>query len=183
MDIFALLLGIALAAGVYIFISRPLRQARRSGDAESRLETLLARRESLYTQIRELDFDHATGKITDADHAPLRARLVDEAADVLRQIDALTGAAPSADALEAAIAARRKRKLPTAASVDADIEAAIAARRKRQPETTASDEADLEAVIAAHRKKLTCPNCGKPVNAGDAFCAKCGAAIGTQVAR
>jgi uncharacterized membrane protein YvbJ len=27
---------------------------------------------------------------------------------------------------------------------------------------------------------LTCPKCGKPINADDAFCAKCGAALQPQ---
>ena len=157
MDIFALLVGGVLAAGLFVFISQPLRQQRRLSGTESQLDTLLARRESLYTQIRELDFDNATGKVTDADHAPLRARLVAEAADVLKQIDGL--AATSDDALEAAIAARRKQK--AAAPIDDELEAAIAARRKTS----------------------TCPNCGKPFHLGDAFCARCGAALGTQVAR
>lgn len=185
MDILSILLGVVLAAGLVIFIGRPLQRARRDTQAETQLDTLLARRESLYTQIRELDFDHATGKITDADHAPLRAQLVAEAADVLRRIDALSVAAPAGqdDELEAAIAARRKRRPAAVASSDDDLEAAIAARRKRKPETAARLDAELEAEIAARRKTLNCPACGKPIQAGDAFCAKCGTPIGTQVAR
>ena len=184
MDIFALLFGIMLAAGMILFISRPLRKVRRSSQAPSQLDSLLARRESLYTQIRELDFDHATGKTIDADYAPLRAQLTHEAADVLRQIDALTGAAPAAagDAIEAAIAARRKRKPADAAAADAALESAIAARRKGKP-AQATPDADLEAAIATRRKVLTCPHCGKPFTAGDAFCSKCGEPLGTQVAQ
>ena len=181
MDIFALLLGLTLAAGLALFIGRPLRQARRSSELEPQLDTLLARRESLYTQIRELDFDHATGKITDADHGPLRAQLVGKAAGVLRQIDALNAAAQGDAALEAAIAGRRRRK--SAAVIDAELEAAIAARRKRQLDAAPSAGAELEAAIAARRKTLVCPNCGKPVSAGDAFCARCGATLGAQVVR
>ena len=179
MDILSLLIGLVLAAGLVFFISRPLRHARRVMQAESELDTLIAQRESLYTQIRELDFDHTTGKITDADHAPLRAQLVAEAAGVLRRIDALAPAAPAgqADHIEAAIAARRKR--PAAD----DLEAAIAARRKRKSATAPALDAELEAAIAARRKTLLCPTCGKPIQAGDAFCSKCGTPIGTQVAR
>ncbi|HLF25623.1 MAG TPA: zinc ribbon domain-containing protein [Anaerolineae bacterium] len=174
MDILALLIGLALVIGLIFFIGQPLRQARRATPAaESQLDTLFAQREALYTQIRELDFDHATGKIIAADHDSLRARLVAQAADVLRQIDALAGPAPAAaeDALEAAIAARRKRKPATA---DAELEAAIAERRKRKP---------AEGISAAPHQALACPNCGKPSQAGDAFCSKCGAPLGTQVAR
>lgn len=189
MDILALFVGIVLAAGVIWFVTQPLRQARRSPQVASQLDALLTRRESLYTQIREQDFDHATGKVTDADHALLRVQLTTEAADVLRQIDALTAPAPPpaktpamAEDVEAAIAARRKVKPAQAASADADIEAAIAARRKSRP-AQATSEADIEAAIAARRKSLTCPHCGKPYTAGDAFCAKCGQPLGAQVAR
>ncbi len=174
MDILALLVGAALAVAVIVFVSQPLRRARLSPAAESQLDTLLTRRESLYTQIRELDFDHVTGKVTDADHAPLRAQLVGEAADVLRQIDALTAATPAsaADDLEAAVAARRQRK-----PADADLEAAVAGRRKRKP------AAEIGPAATAGRSALTCQNCGKPIQPSDAFCARCGAPVGTQVAQ
>jgi len=186
MDIFSFILGIVLAAALILFVSRPLRQSRRDSSVESQLETLQARYESLLTQIRELDFDHATGKITEEDYAPMRAPLRHDAADALRQIDALFEAmptsAPFGDDLEAAVAARRKRQPATTASSDADLEAAIAARRKRKPVPSAA-ETELEAEIAARRKTLACPNCGKPIQSGDAFCSKCGTPLGTQVAR
>ncbi|HEY4688437.1 MAG TPA: zinc ribbon domain-containing protein [Anaerolineae bacterium] len=181
MDTFALFIGAAIAAFLFLFIGQPLRRTHPSAETGSQLDTLIARRESLYTQIRELDFDHATGKVTDADYAPIRDRLKTEAAGVLRQIDELLTAMPTAvDDLEQAIAARRKRK-PAAA--DADLEAAIATRRKRKPATAGTGDADLEAAIAARRKALACHNCGKPLNPGDAFCSKCGAPVATQVAR
>ena len=163
MDIMALLIGAALLVALYIFVSQPLRRAHQAPDTESQLETLVAQRESLYTQIRELDFDHATGKVTDADYTPLRDRLKAEAAGVLRQIDHLIGSLPAGevDSIEQAVAARRKRR-PAAA--DADLEAAIAARRKR---------------AAA----LACRHCGNPLNPNDSFCARCGTPVATQVAR
>jgi hypothetical protein len=180
MDTLSMVLGIVLAAALIIFISQPLRRSRRVLQTGSDLDTLLAQRESLYTQIRELDFDHATGKITDTDHSHLRAQLVKEAAEVLRRIDASSEAQ---DEVEAAVAARRKRK--PAASAEVDLEAAIAARRQRKPAPASSSSADaeLEAAIAARRRTLACPTCGKPIQAGDAFCSKCGTPLGTQVAR
>jgi hypothetical protein len=180
MDILAILLGLVVAAAAVFFIVQPLRQARRTqAHVESQLDTLLARRESLFTQLRELDFDYATGKVVHADYSPLRDQLKREAADVLRQIDDLIGATAAETDIEQAIAARRKRK-PVAAA-DAELEAAIAARRRATPALTA--DAQLEAVVAARRKTLACPNCGKPFQTGDAFCSRCGASLGTQVAR
>ena len=188
MDILSILIGAALAALLVVFVSRPLWKARRVTRAESQLDTLQAQYESLLTQIREMDFDHATGKVTDEDHASLRESLVGEAAGVLQQIDAQFEAMPGArvetreDEIERAVAARRQSKLAATASTGADLEAAIEARRKRKPALAAMDD-EIEAAIAAHRQALSCPACGKPIQAGDAFCPKCGAPLGTQVAR
>lgn len=157
-----LLIGLLLLIGLILFVVQPLRRAQRMSMSESELDALSAQRETLYTQIRELDFDHATGKVTDADYAPLRERLVAQAADVLRAIDA-----PQVEA-------------PVAMSDDA-IEAQIAARRKHKPGRATTFDDEIEATIAARRHKSVCPNCGKAVNAGDAFCAKCGSPLGTQV--
>lgn len=189
MDILSILIGAALAALLVVFVSRPLWKARRAAQAESQLDTLQAQYESLLTQIREQDFDHATGKVTDEDHASLRESLVGEAAGVLRQIDALFEAMPGArvetreDEIERAVAARRQGKLAATASTGADLEAAIEARRKRKPAPATTVDEEIEAAVAARRQALSCPACGKPIQAGDAFCPKCGAPLGTQVAR
>ena len=189
MDILSILIGAALAATLVVFISRPLWMARRATQVESQLDTLQAQYESLLTQIRELDFDHATGKVTDEDHAPLRESLVGAAAGVLRQVDALFEAMPSAvtedreDEIERAVATRRRRKPGVAASSDADLEAAIAARRKHKSEPAAAMHDDIEAAVAARRRAPRCPTCGKSIQAGDAFCSTCGTPLGAQVAR
>ncbi len=103
----------------------------------------------------------------------MRAELVAQAAAVLKQIDGVlrapmpaTKAAVAGDDVEALIAARRKTRSTSAPkTVDADLEAAIAARRRTAP---------------AKIGQLKCPQCGKPVNAEDAFCARCGAALQPQ---
>ena len=174
----AILIGLIILAAIAFYVSRPLLQARAANTAADTL-TLESQRESLYTQIKELDLDHATGKVNDEDHARLRADLVAQAAAVLKQIDGVAKssapkAAPAAQAdVEALIAARRKTRSTTAATTstapktaDSDIEAAIASRRK-----TAAPAASA----------LACPKCGKPINSEDAFCAKCGTALQTQV--
>jgi hypothetical protein len=182
LDIIAILGGLIMLAAIVVYVSRPLR--RRTVDASGDTMTLETQREALYTQIKELDLDHATGKVNDDDYARLRADLVAQAAAVLKQLDgiALPAAAshtPVTDDVEALIAARRKTRSASAAplaaappaagakSADADVEAAIAARRKTAAATSAAAK---------------CPQCGKPINADDAFCAKCGAALRTQTA-
>jgi hypothetical protein len=181
LEIIAILIGLAILAGLGFYISRPLVQFRRAGLANGMgdARSLEAQRESLYTQIKELDLDHATGKVNDEDHTRLRADLVAQAAAVLKQIDAMAQQPASVATKAAAF---------TTPSAGDDVEALIAARRKTQstPAPKAAD-ADIEAAIAARRKttapiasELTCPTCGKPINADDAFCAKCGTALRTQ---
>jgi len=180
-ELSALLIGIVILAGVVFFVSRPLLHAKRQtrvGAADA--SSLEAQREELYTQIKELDMDHATGTVNDEDYVPMRAALVAQAAAVLKQIDgvetapAITPAAAQADdvgesALEALIAARRKPRSASAAkAVDMTAEAAIAARRKTAAPVVNSP---------------TCPKCGKPINSDDVFCAKCGTALQPQTVR
>jgi parvulin-like peptidyl-prolyl isomerase len=175
LEIFAILIGVVILAALGFYISRPLVQSRRTATSDGAdALSLEMQRESLYTQIKELDLDHATGKVNDEDYARLRADLVAQAAAVLKQLDGVVqqpspAAVPAAqDDLEALIAARRKARSTSAPkAVDGDVEAAIAARRK-----TANPAAS----------ELTCPQCGKPIGSDDAFCAKCGAALQPQVA-
>jgi ribonuclease HII len=181
LEILAILIGLVILAAIAFYVSRPLVQARGAANVDDTVAlTLEAQRESLYTQIKELDLDHATGKVNNEDYTRLRAELVAEAAAVLKQIDGVLQA-PAPTPLQAVAAGD-------------DVEAMIAARRKTRSNTTTTRsaapktaEADLEAAIAARRKTapavasdLKCPQCGKPINADDAFCAKCGAALRTQ---
>lgn len=166
MEILSLLIGLILTITLIIFIARPLRQNRQSNSAESDLDALVSQRESLYIQIRELDFDHATGKVSDTDHGPLRERLVRQAADVLRQLDAPQQPVLDDDAIEAEIAARRKHKPAT----------------EPAPADSDPSEAELEAEMERRISRISaCPNCGKPVAHDDTFCAKCGTRLNTQV--
>ncbi len=180
MEILAIVIGLLILAAIAFYVSRPLAQTRRIANTDDTAAlTLEAQRESLYTQIKELDLDHATGKVNEDDYKRLRADLVAQAAGVLKQIDGVihapvpvTKVAAPGDDVEALIAARRKNRSATAATmstasktIEADVEAAIAARRK----TTTPVASELK-----------CPQCGKPIDADDAFCAKCGTALRTQ---
>ncbi len=180
MEIIAILGGLILLAIVAFYVTRPLVAARRTAFSAGDTVTLEAQRDSLYTQIKELDLDHATGKVNAEDYDRLRADLVAQAAAVLKQLDGVTpqpaaqavSPAPASDDVEALIASRRKTRSTTPAAApakaksdDADVEAAIAARRRSSPVTP---------------NAMTCPKCGKPINADDAFCAKCGAPLRTQ---
>jgi hypothetical protein len=195
MDIGSILLGVAVLVLAAFLISQPLLdRGQQRAKTLSEADRLREHRDQLLVTLRDLDFDHASGKIQDEDYNPLRAKLVAEGAAVLKQLDELRPAASDRleSQLEQAIAARRQR--PVAAVAPAapadDLERAIAARRRGTAPaagpTSPAPADDIEQAIAARRKvrpaaesgaKIYCPQCGQAALAGDKFCAKCGAKL------
>ena len=53
---------------------------------KSRLQYLYERREAIYENLRDLNFEHKAGKYPDADYEATRTSLEDEAAGVLAEI-------------------------------------------------------------------------------------------------
>ena len=156
MDIGSILLGLALGLLIVFVVAQPFLDGR--GVREKKLseaDHLITEREQLLAALRDLDFDHATGKITEEDYAPQRAQLVAQSAAVLKQIDDLKplGPRPEPEAL-------------TALPLEDLIEAEIAARR--QTNGRASSLAPGE---------LACPHCGASAHVGDRFCPKCGTTL------
>ncbi len=95
MEALALVLGAFLAAACVVFVARPLlRQARPDEDvleavdpeAAERLR-LLEQRDRALAALKELEFDHRTGKISDEDYRALVGPLRREAGDALRALE------------------------------------------------------------------------------------------------
>jgi len=204
MDLGSLLLGLALLLLVAFIVARPILERRDMPDQEiSRADQLVAERESLLAALRDLDFDHATGKISDEDYTPQRAQLVAQGVAILKQLDALGPALPehaasAEDEIERAVAARRRSSLehratPAARAVqsaDDLIEAAVAARRKPAPAQHPAPDGVTCSNCGALAKPGdrfcptcgrvlagVCPTCARPVQPGDRFCAACGAKL------
>ncbi len=83
---------VAMAIGLVVWVGEPLvrrgRMREAVADAQGdAIERLTLQKETLYTAIRDLDFDHQTGKVDAEDHAVLRRQMEAEAADILRQLD------------------------------------------------------------------------------------------------
>jgi hypothetical protein len=172
MDLASLSLILALVLFVLWFVARPFLEPGAQHAAvevvspqEHQRSSLLAERDRLLTALQELDFDYNLGKVPDTDYPTQRAALLQRGADILRQIDALS--VPNGEA-----------HLPPVTAADA-LEAAIAARRAEVQ--TSNDP--LEAAIAARRRDHQgqsagfCPQCGKPAQKTDRFCPKCGATL------
>jgi hypothetical protein len=77
---------LALGCLAYIFWPQRVQVARIQ---KSRLEFLRERREVVYENLRDLNFENKAGKLSPEDYAALSASLEDEAAVLLAEIDEL----------------------------------------------------------------------------------------------
>jgi ribosomal protein L40E len=85
----ALLIGTALAVASLLFVIYPLLRAELPGAAVLRQSSdPRPRQSSAVEALRELEFDRETGKISDSDYEPLKARYTKQALAVMRAGDA-----------------------------------------------------------------------------------------------
>jgi hypothetical protein len=95
----AVVLGLVLAAGVVVLVAMPfLREPETADDrldapteAESRRLELIAERDRTLSALKELEFDHRAGSISDEDYRELIGPLRQAAAAALRSLDTDSG--------------------------------------------------------------------------------------------
>lgn len=94
----AVVIAAVLAGLAVVFVARPfLRETPAAAggeieveEADARLLALAERRDRALLALKELEFDHRTGKISDPDYHELLGPLRREAAAALRELDAAT---------------------------------------------------------------------------------------------
>ncbi len=67
-----------------------------AGPEKTRLMYLRERKEAVYDNLRDLNFDYKAGKVPDADYQSMRASLEEEAAAILAEIGRLEQAVAAA---------------------------------------------------------------------------------------
>ncbi len=155
MDLGSLLLAIGLVLLVGLIVARPLLEAAQPPETTATHTaqlTALREREAVLAALRDLDFDHVTGKISDEEHAAQRPLLVAQGVAILKQLDEATQ--------------NVQQTVPSAA--EAELESAVRAARAQLAQPAAPDSAP------------TCPRCGQARQPADRFCAKCGAALAVE---
>src|SRR5688572_25249646 len=97
-------LFLAFLVIVAAFVVWPLIIGRETTDRikPSKLQQLHAEREAVLIAIRDLDFDHQTGKLLEQDYTTQRELLLQRGVELLKQIDAL-----ESEAIETAVQVRR----------------------------------------------------------------------------
>ncbi len=133
------------------------------------LEGLVSQRDAMYSAIKDLENDHATGKLSDADYRSLRAKYEAKAVAILQELDHAVGSKPSAgraarddDAIEREIARLRR---------GAATNGALKCPKCGTPHVA---EDVFCAKCGASLRGVRCPSCGKRAAVGDKFCGKCG---------
>lgn len=153
----SILLALALLILAGVFVTRPLWMPHAVEDSDqtlSRRDMLEAEKAALLDAIRALDFDHETGKIPQAVYQQQRQRAVQQAAEILRQLDELTDTP-----IESPVVIPEE--------IDREIEAAVARLRQTMA-------VPAQAGPAPAGTQRFCPQCGERRDLGDRFCAYCG---------
>lgn len=92
---------LALLATTLIFIFYIEPDASDSAPHRSQLDGLLERRDTIYENLRDLKFEHRSGKFSVGDYEEMRAALEKETALVLAEIENVTGGVARAQRREA----------------------------------------------------------------------------------
>ena len=79
------------AAGVLIYVFLPSRDTE-TGDDKTRVAYLYERKEVVYENLRDLNFEFKAGKFTQADYDAMRIGMEAEAARILAEIELLESA-------------------------------------------------------------------------------------------
>lgn len=129
---------------------------------DDELNELVVRKDGVMSAIKDLEFDHRVGKITDEDFQRFDARLRRQAVAYMQQIEKLS---------------------PEMAGMDASIEAEINRYRRttnghaKPAPTTEPVVSTAVAMDLSAGKALYCTTCGEKLSPNHKFCANCGTPV------
>lgn len=162
---------IAVAIGSFLLllvvaylIAAPFLEQNTTGVAE--LAQLSEDRDRVLSQIRDLDMEFETGKLSEKEYLAQRARRLAEA-------EATEVAMAEAEASAAGAVAEAEEELDGSGDL---AELPPVTENGHAPAPVSDD--DIERAIAARKHALEahgCPECGTAVDTDDAFCRRCGA--------
>ncbi len=155
----ALVVGTVLAIGALAFVLYPLFFGAPRDRAVAALRTEALTDDVAVAALREIEFDRATGKLSEPDYAQLKEQYTRQALASMRRT-----AAPDVDAV---------------AGDPDDVEAAIRAYRAARPTCTAhGPRPEPDAIFCSECGRYlagACEQCGRRVDeVGARFCAACG---------
>jgi hypothetical protein len=171
-----LLAGIVVAVAALALVLEPLVHGVpvAAPDAKSAVDELdftdIQESESPKVQallaLKEIEFDRATGKLSDEDYGALKGKYSQVALAAIKAEDTAAGPADSeTDAAEAAIQQARAQS------------ASLCPACGPRPESAATCCSDCGRSLVSANASPRCPGCGSPVTPGGKFCANCGGVV------
>lgn len=80
----------ALFLGIFIYVFYPQKKTEEQTQ-KTRLEFLRERKEAVFENLRDLNFEHSAGKYPEEDYLAQRAAMENEAAQIVAEIEFLEG--------------------------------------------------------------------------------------------
>ena len=161
---------IAIGAAVFVVLpffkrkfERVSHEVGSRNPIEEELRRLNSEKESVYSALKEIDFDYSTGKLSKEDYDELENKYKTQAVALLKEIDSLGGKSYILD-------------------LDKEIEKEIRTIRRTKTEPTDDEEIEKEILNARQFRvledsRLICSVCGNEYKSDDRFCSKCGARL------
>ena len=161
----ALIVGTLLAVGALAFVLYPLFFGSRPQLTRATQPRDVRERDSAIVALREIEFDRATGKLSEVDYAQLKARYTQEAVLAMRRDGWVHSAERPSDAeIEATVLAYRARR---------ELESGACPTCGPRPEADA-----VYCSGCGRYLRDRCADCGAPVDALDArYCVNCGSRL------
>ena len=132
---------------------------------EDHFGELLSRKESLYSTIKELDFDFKTAKLSLEDYKELKEKYEGEALSLLKDIDESRKGRGDIDSIIEKEVLFRREVPSSSRRID----------KMGKPDDLDTLDTNVEKDILARRKSLSlCPDCGARCRKEAIFCSNCG---------
>jgi len=148
-----ILIAIVVTAVLLAFAAIPFLKSWRKtvGEEEEdvKLDVLLQEKERVYTVLADLDFDHASGKISDEDYQKMREEFVEEGVLILDKIESYKRGVPLEVAVAASEAEESRVRQASKAVARDDVEAEIEKYKKTRGKRGKSD---IEEEIARFKR-------------------------------
>jgi len=171
-----LLAGIVVAVAALALVLEPLVRgvSESTAGTESPVDDLdftdIQESESPKVQallaLKEIEFDRATGKLSDEDYGVLKSKYAQVALAAIKEEDAAREeVGDAADAAEAAIQRARSER------------ASVCPVCGPRPESDAKFCSDCGRSLVTPDAAVRCSSCGSPVTPGGKFCANCGGVV------
>ena len=160
-----LVFAVVLLIAVLIFVGYPLFdravvRTTRSGSPElSQFRQLLGERENAVAGLKDLEFEHSIGNLSDEDYGELRAAHRHKAIAILRELDRASSVSKEQGDAGAGVL--------DSPALESHLEEEIARARKRL------EHGDNQAPDAGAASRPVCPACGSPGGPATRFCSRC----------